>query len=247
VFLIGLSAAPSSISADTHERTMTNMKGRSKKALAAAGVTLAVAAGAGGALAAGGNGRHGGRPGPAAIAAYLGLTPAQLREQLRSGKTLAQIAVARGKTVSGLEAAIYADVQTHLDRAVANGRLSAAQEQALLTRLKARLDDIVNHAAPALGRPVRPRLGGAVATYLGVTPAQLRTELRAGKSLAQIATGHGKTVAGLKSAILDAVKTRLDKAVARGRLTAAQEKTILDRLSAHLDQLVNRTRPLAKA
>src|SRR5262245_45209976 len=121
---------------------MTNMNGRSKKALAAAGVTLAVVAGAGGALAAGGNGRHGGgRPGPAAIAACLGLTPAQLREQLRSGKTLAQIAVARGKTVSGLEAAIYADVQAHLDRAVANGRLSAAQEQALLARLKARLDD----------------------------------------------------------------------------------------------------------
>lgn len=223
------------------------MKGRSKKALAAAGVTLAVAAGTGGAIAAGGNGRHGGHPGPAAIAAYLGLTPAELRQQLRSGKTLAQIAVAQGKTVAGLEAAIYADVQAHLDKAVAGGRLSAGQEQAILTRLKAKLDDIVNHAFPALARPGRPRLGGAVATYLGVTPAQLRAELRAGKSLAQIATGHGKTVAGLKSAILDAVKKRLDKAVASGRLTAAQEKTILDRLSAHLDQLVNRTRPLAAA
>jgi uncharacterized coiled-coil protein SlyX len=221
------------------------MRGRSKKALAAAGVTLAVAAGAGGAVAAGGNGRHG-HPGPAAIASYLGLTTAQLREQLRSGKTLAQIAVAQGKTVSGLEAAIYADVQAHLDKAVAGGRLSSAQEQALLARLKARLDDVVNHAFPALARPLRPRLGGAVATYLGVTPAELRTELRAGKSLAQIATAHGKTAAGLKSAILDAVKARLDKAVASARLSAAQEQTILDRLSAHLDQLVNRTRAGAK-
>ena len=63
----------------------------------------------------------GGRParGPAAIAAYLGLTPAQLREQLGSGKTLAQIAATRGKTVAGLENAILADVQAHLDRAVA--------------------------------------------------------------------------------------------------------------------------------
>jgi uncharacterized coiled-coil protein SlyX len=223
------------------------MRGRSKKALVAAGVTLAVAAGAGGAVAAGGNGRHG-HSGPAAIATYLGLTPAQLREQLRSGKTLAQIAVAQGKTVSGLEAAIYADVQAHLDRAVAGGRLSAAQEQAILTRLKSRLDDLVNHAVPALARqPLHPRLGGAVTTYLGVTPAQLQAELRTGKSLAQIATEHGKTVAGLKSAILDAVKARLDKAVASGRLSTAQEKTILDRLSAHLDQLVNRTRSLAKA
>ncbi len=221
------------------------MRGRSKKALAAAGVTLAVAAGAGGAVAAGGNGRHG-HPGPAAIAAYLNLTPAQLREQLRSGKTLAQIAVAQGKTAAGLEAAIYADVQAHLDKAVAGGRFSAAQEQAILTRLKARLDDIVNHAFPAVARPLHPRLGGSVTAYLGVTQAQLRTELSTGRSLAQIATEHGKTVAGLKSAILSAVKVRLDKAVASKRLTKAQEQTLLDRLSAHLDQLVNRARP-AKA
>jgi uncharacterized coiled-coil protein SlyX len=225
------------------------MTGTSKKFLAAAGVTLAVAAGAGGAIAAGGKGRAGrpGHPGPAAIASYLGLTPAQLREQLKAGKTLAQIAVAQGKSVSGLEDAIYADVQAHLDQAVANGRLSAAQEQAILARLKARLDDLVNSSFPAIGRPAGKRFGAAVAAYLGLTPAQLRTELRAGKSLAQIATEHGKTVAGLKSAILDAVKARLDKAVASGRLTAAQEKTILDRLSAHLDELVNRTRAGAKA
>jgi hypothetical protein len=225
------------------------MNEKSKKVFAAAGVTLAVAAGAGGAIAAGGKGRPGrvGAPGPAVIASYLGLTQAQLREQLRAGKTLAQIAVAQGKSVSGLEDAIYADVQAYLDQAVANGRLTAAREQAILARLKARLDDLVNHTLPAFGRPHVQRFGAAVATYLGITPAELRAELRAGKSLAQIATEHGKTVAGLKSAILDAVRARLDKAVASGRLTAAQEKTILDRLSAHLDQVVNRTRAAARA
>lgn len=224
------------------------MNTRSKKALAAAGATLAVAAGAGGALAAGGKGTQGpaGHPGPVAIASYLGLTPAQLRQQLRSGKTLAQIAVAQGKTVAGLENAIYADVQTHLDRAVANGRLTKAQEQTLLARLKSRLDDLVNHAFPKMGDarlgPRGPRLGAAVTAYLDITPAQLRTELRAGKSLAQIATGHGKTVAGLKVAILDAVEARLDKAVAGKRLTAAQETALLAGLSAHLDELLNRSR-----
>jgi hypothetical protein len=225
------------------------MNGKSKKVFAAAGVTLAVAAGAGGAVAAGGKGGPGraGAPGPAVIAKYLGLTQAQLREQLRAGKTLAQIAVAQGKSVSGLEDAIYADVQAHLDQAVANGRLTAAREQAILARLKARLDDLVNHSLPAFGHPAGRRFGAAVATYLGVTPVQLRAELRAGKSLAQIATEHGKTVAGLKSAILDAVKARLDKAVASGRITAAQEQTILDPLSSHLDQVVNRTRPAARA
>jgi hypothetical protein len=225
------------------------MKIGSKKAFAAAGATLAVAAGAGGALAAGGKHAKGpaGHPGPAAIASYLGLTPAQLRAQLGSGKTLAQIAVAQGKTVAGLEAAIVADVQAHLDRAVSNGRLSPAQETALLARLKARVDALVNHAFPAkAGARLRPQLGAAVSTYLGVTPAKLRTELRAGKSLAQIATEHGKTVAGLKAAILAKVRARLDRAVAAKRLTAAQESMLLDRLSAHLDQLLNRAGPLAR-
>jgi len=229
------------------------MKARSKRVIAAAGATLAVAAGAGGALAAGGTGPAPGRgpaglPGPAAIASYLGLTPAQLRVELGSGKTLAQIAVAQGKTVSGLEDAITTDVQAHLDKAVANGKITSAQEQALLTELKAHLDDIVNHAFPAMAAHRGPRaaLAGLVAKYVGITPAELRTELQSGKSLAQIATAHGKTVAGLKTAILDAAKARLDKAVTAGTLTATQEQSLLDRLSAHIDQLVNRTGPPAR-
>ena len=53
-------------------------------------------------------------PGPSAIAAYLGLTPAQLRASLRSGASLAEVAVARGRALAGLEAAISADVEAHL-------------------------------------------------------------------------------------------------------------------------------------
>ena len=223
------------------------MRARSKRAIAAAGATLAVAAGAGGALAAGGAGqrsRPAVRPGPAAIASYLGLTRAQLRTELGAGKTLAQIAVEHGKTISGLEAAIYADVESHLDQAVANGRLTAAREQAVLDELKTHLDDIVNHAFPAGAlRPHRPLLGAAVAAYLGLTPAEVRAQLREGKSLAQVATAQGKSVDGLKKAILDAAKARLDKAVAAGRLSATLEQKVLDRLQAHVDELVNRTRP----
>jgi hypothetical protein len=115
----------------------------------------------------------------------------------------------------------------------------------MLAQLKAHLDEIVNHTLPAGGLVghKRPAFARAVASYLGLTGAELRAQLRAGKSLAQIATAQGKSVDGLKAAILGAAKAKLDRAVANNRLTAAQEKTILDRLSAHLDELVNRTRP----
>src|SRR5689334_16212497 len=56
------------------------------------------------------------------------------------------------------------------------------------------------------------------ATYLGVTEAQLRTDIDAGKTLADVAKARGKSVSGLVDALVAAQKQRLDAAVAAGRL-----------------------------
>ena len=81
----------------------------------------------------------------------------------------------------------------------------------------------------------------AAASYLGLTSTKLLSDLRSGKSLAQIATAQGKTASGLESAMTAAVKTRLDKAVAAKTITSAQEQQFLSRLSAMLNAIVNRT------
>jgi hypothetical protein len=224
--------------------------------IASAGAAVALAAGAGGALAAGGFGSGPGpggpgpgvvvvgsdeKPGGAAIASYLGLTQEELRTQLESGKTLAQIATAQGKSVSGLEDVMYAEAKSHLDQAVADGKLTAAQEQTMLAGLRSHLDDIVNHTGPH-GGGVRI-FAGAVAGYLGLTEDELRTQVESGKSLAQIATAQGKSVDGLKAAIVAAAKSHLDEAVAAGKITAAQEKEMLDELTSHVDDLVDRSGP----
>jgi hypothetical protein len=131
------------------------MRLRSRTTLAITGAALALGAGGGGALAAG----IGGGPGPpagardhggprfgTAVTTYLGLTAVELRAQLEAGETLAQVAVAQGKSVVGVEAAILAGAQTRLDADVQAGTLTAAQEQTRLDELKSHLDDIVNHA-----------------------------------------------------------------------------------------------------
>ena len=81
----------------------------------------------------------------------------------------------------------------------------------------------------------------AAATYIGVTTAELRTQLEAGKSLATIATDNGKTADGLKAALTTAAKKDLDAAVAAGRLTQAQEDKLLAALPARLDDEINET------
>lgn len=113
----------------------------------------------------GGPGFFGGRIGgpfelPAA-ASYLGLTSAQLFQQLSSGKSLAQIATAKGKTASGLEQAMTTATKARLDKLVANKTISAAEEKAALSHLSARLSAVINQKGlmkfrgPALRVPKR--------------------------------------------------------------------------------------------
>jgi hypothetical protein len=79
-----------------------------------------------------------------AAASYLGLTDAQLFQQLSSGRSLAQIARSKGKTASGLEQAMTNSIKTRLDKLVANKMLTAAQEKRLLGRLSARLAAVID-------------------------------------------------------------------------------------------------------
>ena len=143
--------------------------GQLKKGLVVAVAALVVAIGAGGAFAqqgppsgrpAGQQGQQGegqqgkphghrGRAVRAALkvaAGYLGLTKEQLRDELQSGKSLAEVATAHGKTVDGLKQAILADAKSVIDRLVSEGKITAERGQQYLTQITRRLDELVNHS-----------------------------------------------------------------------------------------------------
>ena len=82
------------------------------------------------------------------------MTKAELKAARDNGTSLAQLATQNGKTVSGLKAAIYADAKAHLDKDVAAGKLTAAQETSMLASLQSHLDAMVNATGPPpLGPP----------------------------------------------------------------------------------------------
>jgi hypothetical protein len=76
---------------------------------------------------------------------------------LRSGESLADIAKAQHKSTSGLEQALTAAVKQRLDKAVANNRITAAQEQKILGLVSAGIKDLINATPPARG--ALPRMG----------------------------------------------------------------------------------------
>jgi hypothetical protein len=84
----------------------------------------------------------------------------------------------------------------------------------------------------------------AAATYLGVTEAALKTQLDAGKTLAQVADAtSGKSAAGLIDALVAHEKTELAAAVTAGRISQARADVITATLKARFTALANGTRP----
>ena len=76
-----------------------------------------------------------------AAADYLGLSPTQLRTQLHSGTSLADIAKAQGKPASGLKDAILATMTSRIN---ANTALTAQQKAAMISQVKSHLDTMIN-------------------------------------------------------------------------------------------------------
>jgi hypothetical protein len=83
-------------------------------------------------------------------------------------------------------------------------------------------------------------LGSTVTSYLGLQPAQIKADLAAGKTLAQIADATpGKSSAGLVSAIVAPLQTKLNALVSANKLSATTESTIMANITAKVTAAVN--------
>jgi hypothetical protein len=79
-----------------------------------------------------------------AAASYLGVSQSELASRLAQGKTLAEIAKDRGKSVDGLVDALVKAAEKQIDAAVSSGKLTKSQGDDLKSGLRARLTRVVN-------------------------------------------------------------------------------------------------------
>jgi hypothetical protein len=164
-----------------------------------------------------------------AAAGYLGIPTSQLRQELGSGRSLAQIADATsGRSASGLVAALLASRRTQL----------AAHVATLVDR---------PGGARGAARSGHRSARAAALAYLGLSRQQLGNRLRAGSSLAQIADAiPGKSSAGLIDAVVSEASKRLEGAVAGSHLKKGDAAARLARIRERVSALVERKRPAAQ-
>lgn len=93
-------------------------------------------------------------------AKWLQITPRQLRADLKSGQSVAQVAQAKGASATGLIAALTKDVDAHLQKLANAHHLSAKREQRLESKLGTKLQHFVEHQ----GRHAQASTGSRSAT-----------------------------------------------------------------------------------
>jgi polyhydroxyalkanoate synthesis regulator phasin len=156
-----------------------------------------------------------------------------------------------------LDAAIKGAASDRIDAAVAAGKLTKEEGDAAKKRIESGTGVPLLGAGPIFrgGGPGRPGGPGrqwgigplqsfdAAAKFLGLTEAELRTQLSSGKSLADVAKDKGKSVDDLKAAIKAELTANLDQAVKDGKLTDTERTNFLKDIDARLDDIVNATPP----
>jgi len=151
---------------------------------------------------------------------------------------LAKVAAKLGIGEDKLKTAVDEAYDETLDEAVTAGRLT--QEQA--DTLKERGFDFAPQFGPGFGE--RGPRGGvqvmdAAATVLGMSVDDLMTELKDGKSLADVAEAKGISVEKLTADLLGQVKVQLDGRVSDGELTQEQADSIYAQTESNIDQIVS--------
>ena len=132
-----------------------------------------------------------------------------------------------------------AELQT-IDQMVKDGQLTQAQANRIKQRIQSG-----KGTGPFFGFPRGGRFGNgalatslrtselnAVAGALGMSPSDLQTQLRSGKTIADLEQSKGVTDTAVRTAAHDAAKKVLDPAVKDGTITQSQEDKILQRITS---------------
>ena len=91
---------------------------------------------------------------------------------------------------------------------------------------------------PSVVKADRPSPLATVSKVLGITEAELKTELEAGKSIADVAKAKNIDLATVKAALLTEVKAHIDAEVAAGKHTAAEGAAKLAEATSRIDTML---------
>ncbi len=173
------------------------------------------------------------------VAEALGMTPAELRLALVSGKTVTQLAADKSIDLQTIQDALSTQRKADLDQALADGLLTQVQYDAITTAMD---NAPALNGAGRMGMRLSPynqvNREAAAAEALGISCADLVKAQQTGSAIAQIATDKGVDVQTVIDAVTKAYTDAFAADVKEGLITQAQADGRLSQLTVQIGQWV---------
>lgn len=173
------------------------------------------------------------------------LTAREVAEAMMSGQTVAEILTANGADPEAFVQDSLTEVRERLTQQVTAGTLTQAQADERLTQVEANLRAFVFEGTlPEGGQGEhgprgRGRLAAAVAEATGLTVEEVRTEVDAGSTLADVLASHNITVETFIEEQLQPMQERLAEQVTNGAITQAIADARLELARVELTERLN--------
>jgi uncharacterized protein YidB (DUF937 family) len=154
----------------------------------------------------------------------LGMDKNSLAQALKD-KSLADIAKEKGISADDLVTKLYAERSKKIDEAVQAGKITADKAEKLKSGMTDHLKFLVNQkGAPKFFQhkgmndgPIMKPSFGKLSEILGISQEELTSELKSGKSLAEIAQSKGLSKDQLVSKIIEDITPKIEKMVEHKR------------------------------
>ncbi|MGB0389559.1 MAG: hypothetical protein ACPGWR_32465, partial [Ardenticatenaceae bacterium] len=163
------------------------------------------------------------------VTEQLGMSREELRAELEADNSIADVAAAQGVALESIEDAIISQMSEKLAEKVANGDLTQEEADERLAQARERVNERLTQPFDGEGFGGRPGRHGkrghfrgmieTVTQQLGMSGEELRAELEAGNSIADVAAAQGVALESIEDAILSQMSEKLAEKVANGDLT----------------------------
>lgn len=176
----------------------------------------------------------------------IGVSPKDLVADLKSGNSIAHAATAHHVAPQTVVDALVKAATDRIDAAKQSGKITAAQAATLEQKAKTRADKFVNatHVPRKLQRVATARKGLALAAQaIGIDRSQLVSELRSGKTIADVARAHNVAPQTVVDALVKAATDRIHAAQQAGKIGAARAQQLEQALTGRIEKLVNQWHP----
>ena len=187
---------------------------------------------------------HGARLALQTAATTIGVSPQDLAGQIRGGKTVAAVAIEHSVDPGSVVNAVVAALTQRIDQAAAQGKIDANRADLAKQKVPDIANRFVNQTKSKQNRGGRRAVlkdaANAAAKEIGISVADLKQARKDGKSIAQVAKDHNKSVDDVVNAIVKQATSDIDQAVKDGKLDSKKADQIKQKLPDRVKQLVNR-------